>query len=70
MGFRILLVSTKVPEYHLGVVFLSYLNNDPKPVDLFRHNSSRTDGIQQNEIIRIFKRNNYVGKYSVVKHAW
>lgn len=69
MGFRILLVFTKVPEYSLGVVFPSYLNNDPKLVDLFTHNSSRTDGIQQNEIIRVFKRNNYVGKYSVVQHA-
>ena len=40
MGFRTLLVSTKVPECSLGVVFPSYLDNDAKSVDLFRHNSS------------------------------
>lgn len=38
MGFRTLLVSTKVPEYSLGVVSPSYLENDAKSVDLFRHN--------------------------------
>lgn len=38
MGFRTLLISTRVPEYSLGAVSPSYLDNDAKPVDLFRHN--------------------------------
>lgn len=38
MGFRPLLISTQLPEYSLGAVSPSYLDNDAKPVDLFRHN--------------------------------